>query len=207
MDWSLVFEFWVIALILTCTPGADWAYSIAAGIRAKSVGPSVLGIVFGYVVVVSVVAAGLGTVIARYPAALTGLTVAGSSYLIYLGLGSLLGKSEGLEASDKSLGDSATAQFFRGVGVSSMNPKGILLLIALLPQFATPDGWPSSVQMLVLGGLHVANITIAYFGIALLARRILRSRPRASIVITKFAGAAMTIIGAGLLIEKAIELF
>lgn len=206
MDWSLVLEFWVIALILTFTPGADWAYSIAAGIRARSVAPSVLGIAAGYVAVVSVVAAGLGTVIARHPAALTGLTVAGSTYLIYLGLGALFGKSGSFEASDKDLGDSAAAQFFRGAAVSSINPKGVLLLVALLPQFTTPDGWPSSVQMLVLGGFHVANITIIYFGIALLAQRILRSRPRASAVITKFAGVAMTAIGAGLLIENAIEL-
>jgi threonine/homoserine/homoserine lactone efflux protein len=207
MDWSLVLEFWVVALILTFTPGADWAYSIAAGIRARSVAPSVLGLAFGYVVVVAIVAAGLGTLIAGHPGALTALTVAGSGYLIYLGLGAIFGKGTSFEASDKNLGSSAVEQFFRGAGVSSINPKGVLLLIALLPQFTTPEGWPSSAQMLLLGGIHVVTITVVYFAVALLARRILRSRPRASAVVTRVAGIAMTLIGAGLLIEKSLELF
>jgi threonine/homoserine/homoserine lactone efflux protein len=61
--------------------------------------------------------------------------------------------------------------------------------------------------MLLLGGIHVVTITVVYFAVALLARRILRSRPRASAVVTRVAGIAMTLIGAGLLIEKSLELF
>lgn len=198
--------FWIVAILLAFTPGSDWAYAIAAGLRAKSVVPSVAGMVFGYVIVVLVVAVGLGALVTRYPVALTGLTVAGSTYLIYLGLSTLFSNTVDIEASDKELGDNRVAQFFRGAGVSGINPKGVLLLIALLPQFTTRHGWPSPVQMLVLGGLHILDVAVIYFCVALLARRILRSRPRASSFVTKFSGVIMTLIGVGILVEEAVKL-
>jgi threonine/homoserine/homoserine lactone efflux protein len=90
--------------------------------------------------------------------------------------------------------------------VSGTNPKGLLLLLALLPQFISPQGWPSYAQMLVLGGLHLLNCAAMYFAVALLARRVLRSRPRATVIVTELSGIAMTLIGAGILIERIIEL-
>lgn len=206
MDASLLVQFWVIAVSLALTPGADWAYAIAAGLRARSVVPSVLGMIFGYVVVVVVVAVGLGALVTRYPVALIVLTIAGAGYLIYLGISTLVSKVEKLHASDKPVGDRPLVQFFRGAGVSGINPKGVLLLIALLPQFTTTQGWPSSVQMLVLGGLHVLNCTVVYFAVALLARRLLRARPRASTIVTRIAGIIMILIGGGILVEQIVEL-
>lgn len=206
MDWSLVLRFWIVAVILAVTPGADWAYAIAAGIRARSVVPSVLGLIFGYVVVVVIVTVGIGALITQYPIALTALTLAGAGYLIYLGLSTLFGNVEPVRTSDESLGDRPVAQFFRGAGVSGINPKGVLLLLALLPQFTTVAGWPSSAQMLVLGGLHILNCTVVYFAVALLARRVLRSRPRTSLVVTRLAGVIMVLIGGGILVEQILQL-
>jgi threonine/homoserine/homoserine lactone efflux protein len=100
---------------------------------------------------------------------------------------------------------SPARQFLRGAGVSATNPKGRLLL-ALLPQFTAQRGWPAAAQMLALGGIHLLNCAVVYFTVALLARRILRSRPRATVIVTKISGAAMTLIGAGLLIERIIGL-
>lgn len=98
--------------------------------------------------------------------------------------------------SDHPLGANLLAQFARGSGVSGINPKGLLLLLALLPQFTSRDGWPSSLQMLALGGLHILSWAVVYFTVAVLARRILRSRPGATVVVTTLAGIAMTLIGA-----------
>lgn len=206
MDASLVVQFWLVAVVLALTPGADWAYAIAAGLRARSVVPSVLGMVFGYVVVVAVVALGVGALVSRYPTALTVLTIAGAGYLVYLGVTTLLHRVEHVTASDKPVGDNPVAQFFIGAGVSGINPKGLLLLLALLPQFTSPTGWASPVQMLVLGGLHVANCAVVYFTVALLARRILRSRPRAGVIVTRIAGTVMVALGLFILVEKILEL-
>lgn len=60
--------------------------------------------------------------------------------------------------------------------------------------------------MLTLGGLHLVNCAIIYYTVAILARRILRSRPRATVIVARLAGIAMIAIGAIILIERAIEL-
>ncbi len=158
MDFALVVQFWVVAVLLALTPGADWAYAIAAGLRARSVVPSVAGMIAGYVVVVTVVALGLGALIARYPVALTVLTVAGAGYLTYLGITTLVARVGHIEASDKPIGDRPVSQFFRGFGISAINPKGLLLLLALLPQFTTTDGWPSSVIVTKIAGVAMTGI-------------------------------------------------
>jgi threonine/homoserine/homoserine lactone efflux protein len=206
VDVSLVVQFWVIAVLLTLTPGADWAFAITTGLRARSVVPPLLGLLFGYAIVITVVALGVGSLVTRYPVMLTVLTIAGACYLLWLGLTTLTRPAGHVTASDKPLGASSARQFLRGAGVSSTNPKGLLLLLALLPQFISPGGWPSSVQMLVLGGLHLLDCAALYSAVALLARHVLRSRPRATVIVTKLSGTAMTLIGAVLLIERIIGL-
>jgi threonine/homoserine/homoserine lactone efflux protein len=60
--------------------------------------------------------------------------------------------------------------------------------------------------MLILGGVRLLNCATVYVAVALLARRLLRSRPRTSVVVAKVSGIAVTLIGAGLLIERIVEL-
>lgn len=85
MDIALVMQFWVVAVMLALTPGADWAYAISAGLRARSIAPSILGMIAGYTVVIVAVALGLGALVTAYPVTLTTLTVVGALYLIFLG--------------------------------------------------------------------------------------------------------------------------
>jgi threonine/homoserine/homoserine lactone efflux protein len=62
------------------------------------------------------------------------------------------------------------------------------------------------VQLLVLGSIHLLNCAAVYFAVALLARRILRARPRAAVIVTRLSGIAMTLIGIGLLIDRTLAL-
>lgn len=207
MDMMLLGQFWVLGFLLVLVPGPDWAYAIGAGLRAPSVTPSVLGMLSGYVVVATAVAVGVGALVTEYPVALTTLSVVGAGYLLYLGTTALTAPTgEGIAAGDAPVADGALAQFLKGMGVSTLNPKGLLLLMALLPQFVSPQGWSSTGQMLVLGGLHVLNCAAVYFAVALLSRRLLSSRPGAGAVMTKVAGVMMLLVGLGILGEKATEL-
>ncbi|MDP4333643.1 LysE family translocator [Curtobacterium sp. A7_M15] len=207
MDLTLVLQFWTVAILLALTPGADWAYAIAAGLQPRSVVPSILGMVSGYVVVVAVVALGIGALVTEYPAALTALTLAGAAYLLYLGVSTLFVRLDApVTASARPVGSSAWTRFVRGAGVSGINPKGVLLLLALLPQFVAPGGWPAPLQMGVLGSLHLLDCAVVYLLVALAARRILGSRPRAGLVVTKVSGALMVLIGLGLLAEQLVHL-
>ncbi|MET7802054.1 hypothetical protein ABZS78_36575, partial [Streptomyces decoyicus] len=42
MDTTTVAAFLAVDLLLVCTPGADWAYAITAGLRDRSVLPAVV---------------------------------------------------------------------------------------------------------------------------------------------------------------------
>src|SRR4051812_22837399 len=80
-----ILGFWSVALLLIAVPGADWAFTISAGLRARSVLPAVSGLVTGYAAVTVIVAAGVGALVASSPDLLTGLTLVGGAYLMWHG--------------------------------------------------------------------------------------------------------------------------
>ena len=147
MQIGSVMAFCCVSALFVLTPGADWAYSITA----------VLGLLTGHVVATAVVAAGVGSVVAALPAAITVLTVAGSAYLVWLGVGSLRHPCVVHAGVDQAAG-SAWRWGLGGFGVSGLNPKVFLLFLAILPQFVLPTGTvPTGVQILILGLVHVAS--------------------------------------------------
>ncbi|MDN4612866.1 LysE family translocator [Leifsonia sp. F6_8S_P_1B] len=205
MDPALVAQFWTIGLLLVLTPGADWAYAIAAGVQTRNVAPSILGMLAGYTLVVSAVALGAGALVTRIPGALMALTVIGGAYLIWLGIRTLTSPAGPITAGDATIDGVPLKRFLRGAGVSGINPKGLLLLLALLPQFTTPHALPPTLQMFGLGAIHLINCAVVYSIVAVLAKRLLRSRPRAAFYVTKAAGVAMVGIGLALLAERVAE--
>ena len=85
----------------------------------------------------------------------------------------------------------------RGLGVSALNPKGLLIFLALLPQFTNPRwSWPLTAQLGLLGLVFAASCGAFYLGLGSAARKILAARPAAARAVTRFSGAAMVVIGA-----------
>jgi threonine/homoserine/homoserine lactone efflux protein len=208
---SSVVAFWAVALLLIIVPGADWAFVLGASLRARSVVPAVSGLVLGYAGITIVVAAGVGAVVARSPALLTGLTVAGGCYLIWHGAATFArpGAPAGpartaspatTSRATTSPAGSRRAVLIRGLGVSALNPKGLLIFLALLPQFTSPRwSWPLTAQLGLLGLLFAATCGAFYLGLGSAASKILAARPAAARTVTRFSGAAMVAIGALLL--------
>ena len=96
--------------------------------------------------------------------------------------------------------DTGRAVLVRGIGVSALNPKGLLVFLALLPQFTNPRwSWPLAVQLGLLGLVFVLSCGAFYLGLGSAARKILAARPAAARGVTRFSGAAMVVIGALLL--------
>jgi threonine/homoserine/homoserine lactone efflux protein len=199
---SSVVAFWGVALLLIIVPGADWAFILGSGLRGRTVLPAVSGIVLGYAGMALVVAAGVGALVARSPAFLTGLTVAGGLYLMWHGAKTLAGPpAPGDHAGAPARASRATLA--RGIGVSALNPKGLLIFLALLPQFTDPRGnWPPAAQLGVLGLVFVASCAVFYLCLGSVARRVLSSRPAAARAISRLSGAAMIVIGALLLADR-----
>jgi threonine/homoserine/homoserine lactone efflux protein len=201
---SSVAAFWVVALLLIVVPGADWAFVIGTVLGGRPVLPAVGGLVLGYAGLTIVVAAGVGAVVARSPAALTALTVAGGLYLIWLGARSL-GRPGGHGVAAGAETGSGRSALVRGVGVSGLNPKGLLVYLAVLPQFTTPRGpWPLTAQLGVLGLVFVLTCGAFYLSLGSVARQVLESRPGTARAITRFSGAAMVVIGLLLLAERLL---
>lgn len=201
METSAVLAFATVSVLLVLVPGADWAYAIAAGLRDRTPIPAVSGLLLGYVLITSAVAAGLAATVAARPSLLTGLTVAGAAYLLYLGITTVRHPAQPTDASTPAL--PRHRAFVRGIGVSGLNPKALLLFVALLPQFVhRGEGWPLAVQIGVLGLLHTAVCALVYSGVAGAARFVLRARPAVARTVSRCSGIAMIVIAAVLLAER-----
>jgi threonine/homoserine/homoserine lactone efflux protein len=196
-----VVAFWAVAVLLIMVPGADWAFVLGASLRGRSVLPAVGGLVLGYTGITIVVAAGVGAVVGRSPALLAGLTLAGGCYLIWHGATTFARPAATPVAAGAPPGGTSRGVLARGMGVSALNPKGLLIFLALLPQFTNPRwGWPLTVQLGLLGLVFTATCGTFYLGLGSAARKILAARPTAARAVTRFSGAAMVVIGALLLV-------
>ncbi|WP_405851290.1 LysE family translocator [Streptomyces sp. NBC_00090] len=202
MDTTTLAAFLAVDLLLVFTPGADWAYAISAGLRDRSVVPAVAGLVAGYAGYTLLAVAGLVVIVASSPTVLTALTVAGAGYLVWLGWGVLRGPAV-LAASDEAMGSSRVQVMLKGVGISGLNPKALLLYFSLFPQFIdTADGWPVAAQTGLLGTLHMTACALVYLAVGVLARTVLKTRPSAARAVTRASGAMMIVIGGFLLVER-----
>jgi threonine/homoserine/homoserine lactone efflux protein len=207
MTLSVVAAFLAVDVLLVLTPGADWAYAIATGLGGRAVLPAVAGLVTGYAGYTLLVVAGLAVLVARTPGLLTVLTVLGAVYLLWLGYGVLARPSVPGDPAGRDTAAAAARSpwrvFARGAGVSGLNPKGLLLYLALLPQFARPGpGWPVAAQIGLLGVLHMSDCAVVYSAVAVLARLLLGTRVAAARALARVSGAVMIAVGAALLIER-----
>ncbi|MFF1383644.1 LysE family translocator [Arthrobacter sp. NPDC058288] len=224
MNPQLFLAFLVVAGALACTPGVDWAYSIAAGLKQRSFVPAVAGLCGGYVLHTALMVAGLAALLAGLPGVLGWLTVAGAAYLLWLGFGTIrswrgatFGAGEASPESTTAGGPAGTAAapaefnqfrtFLQGVGTSGINPKGLLFFVALVPQFVSPEAsLPVPVQSALLGLTFVLLVAVVYTCVALLSRKLLHSRPGAARRVTLASGIIMVALGAVLLSEQLIPL-
>ena len=208
MNPQLFVAFLVVAGALACTPGVDWAYSITAGLKQRSFVPAVAGLCGGYVLHTVLLVAGLAALLTGIPGVLGWLTVAGAGYLLWLGLTTIRswrGASFGSAEMRAPVNQFRT--FLQGMGTSGINPKGLLFYVALVPQFVSPEApLPVPVQSGLLGLTFVLLVAVVYTCVALLARKLLHSRPGAARKVTLASGIIMVALGAVLLSEQLLPL-
>jgi threonine/homoserine/homoserine lactone efflux protein len=206
MNPQLFLAFLVVAAALACTPGVDWAYTIAAGLRQRSFVPAVAGLCGGYILHTVLLVAGLAAVLAGMPGVLGWITLAGAGYLLWLGVGTLR-SWRGASFSADAAGAAGTQlrTFLQGMGTSGINPKGLLFYVALIPQFVSSEAaLPVPVQSGLLGMTFVALAGLVYTVVALLSRTLLQSRPGAARAVTLASGIIMVALGAVLLGEQLL---
>ncbi len=206
MPFEAFMAFALLDLLLVFTPGADWAYAIAVGVKGQRVLPAISGLAAGYLAQVALVVAGLGAVLTKNTDALGIISVVGGAYLLWLGT-SVLRHPTPITAGDAPA-VSPLRSGLRGAAISGLNPKGLLVFFAIVPQFVVLSAsWSAPVQMAALGLFHVSACAIVYTGVAVAANRLLTSRPRAALIVGRVSGAAMVLVAVVLVAEQALHVF
>lgn len=197
--------FALASLILIVIPGPSVLFvigrSLAYGRRGGLV--SVIGNSLGVLPLVAAVALGLGAIVATSAALFTTIKIAGAAYMIYLGVQAIrhrrLGEVRMRGAGQTELSTSTLLRQGFIVGVS--NPKTIVFLVAVLPQFVSLTAGAVPLQMMALGAVFVA-IALASDGVWALvagsAQEWFASSPRRLAGLRSAGGAMMVGLGGAL---------
>ncbi|MFD1149283.1 LysE family translocator [Saccharothrix hoggarensis] len=134
LDFTQLPAFLIACAVVVLTPGVDafllLRTSMRSGTRAGLL--ALAGIHTAAFAQVALVISGLGVVIARYPAVLTGLRWIGAAYLLYLAVTITRGL---LRRSAGEVAVAASRPFRQGFLTNITNPKMLLFSLAFLPQF------------------------------------------------------------------------
>ena len=200
MTYETWLTFFVAAWLICLSPGPGAISSMSAGIRfgLRRGLWNLLGLQLGVVVVIAVVATGLGALLTASAVAFTAVKWLGVAYLVWLGIQQWRAEPRPLVAEpDGSRAAPAPTIVARGFLVNVTNAKGIVFMVAVLPQFidATRSPW---LQYLVCGVTFVAIDTIVMIGYTGLAARLLAalSEPHHIRWLNRLFGGLFVIAGA-----------
>ena len=220
MDWHVWVAYFVAAWVIALSPGSgavlSMSHGLAYGVRASSV--TILGLQLGLSVILLVAGLGVGALLVASATAFTIVKVVGACYLIWLGYkqwmapvipASALMESPasgpaltGHRADIPSWQQRLSIGFFTNV----TNPKGIVFMVAVLPQFIVGHH-PLWLQLLILWITSIAIDLIVMHGYAWLASSAQRwlATARARRVQNRVFGGVLMAMGASLFMVKRAE--
>lgn len=157
MTWQIWLAFLGASIAISLSPGAGAIQSMATGLThgVRRGSWSVLGLQFGLLAQLVLVAVGLGAVVAKSMLAFHIVKWIGVAYLIYLAVQQWRSASQDLRDRMGGTGERGRlALLMRGFLVNTTNPKGLVFLVAVLPQFVVPTA-PLLPQYLAIGATMV----------------------------------------------------
>ncbi|MFF4599320.1 LysE family translocator [Amycolatopsis sp. NPDC001319] len=148
--------FAALTFLMVVVPGPSVLFTIS---RALTVGRrdallTVLGNATGVYTQVVAIAFGLGAVVTTSAAVFTAIKLAGALYLVYLGVQAIRKRrklADAMAAAVRTTPGRTLTVLRDGFIVGFANPKSIVFLAALLPQFVDPAAGSVPAQMLLLG--------------------------------------------------------
>jgi len=202
VKWEVWLLFVMTEAVLSLTPGPAVLYVLSQAIRrgpAKSVWAS-WGILSANAAYFVLSATSLGAVIVASYKLFFLIRWLGAAYLVYLGIGSFLGKSSVVSLPEAGADSRSGVRILRdGFFLQGANPKALLFFTAILPQFIDTRH-NVAFQILVLG---ISSIVVEFailFTYGQLAGRILATArsPRFEKVTNRIAGSLLIGAGVGL---------
>ncbi len=202
MAFSLWLGFLVAAILIAVSPGPGAAASMSAGLRYGY--GATLRVIFGLqsalIIQLAIVAVGLGALLTASTLAFDIVKFVGATYLIWLGVQKW--RSAPQEIDENTAVAAPEGLFREGLLVNLTNPKAIVFMSALMPQFIDPSRsqWP---QFLIIGLTMCGVDTLVMSGYALLATRLRRwlHDPRALKAQNRFFGGIF--VGAGAMLAAS----
>ena len=185
--------FFLASWIISLSPGAGAIASMSSGLQYGFVRGywNAIGLQLGLAMQLAVVAGGLGAILAASSTAFYAIKWFGVAYLVYLAIKQWRALPMDMtdDAAVRPIGK-PMAMMFRGFLVNASNPKALVFMLAVLPQFVNPQA-PLLIQYLILGAtmISVDMIVMAgYTGLASKVLRLLRTPKQQKRVNRTFAG-------------------
>ena len=168
--------FFLASWIISLSPGAGAIASMSSGLQYGFVRGywNAIGLQLGLAMQIAVVAGGLGAVLAASSTAFYAIKWFGVAYLVYLAIKQW--RALPMDLSDdgavRPIGR-PMAMMFRGFLVNASNPKALVFMLAVLPQFVNPQA-PLLIQYLILGATMICVDMVVMAGYTGLASKVLR---------------------------------
>lgn len=200
------FQLWLALLsasiLISLSPGAGAAtamsYGLTTGVRGAAA--AVAGLICGYGTQMLVVSLGLGGLVATSPLLFNLIKWIGAAYLIFLGI--KLWRAQSVVHTDTTVPIRKTWQsrWISAYLVNITNPKGMVFLLALIPQFVDLNSPDHGNQLVIICLTLLAVDWVVMTGYSLLAAsmsRLLQSE-RGARWQGRISGTALIIAGGAL---------
>lgn len=209
MSFATWIAFVFAASVIAVSPGSGAVLAMSHGLSygLKKASATVLGLQLGLLLVLAIAGAGVGSLLLASELAFNIVKTVGALYLIYLGLSQWRSRVEIMPAGTAAAPVAHVPAFDRrvltGFLTNATNPKGIIFMVAVLPQFISGDA-PLLPQLGILAVTMVVIDSVVMHGYAFLASSMQRffRDARAVRKQNRFFGAVMMMVGTALFFVK-----
>ena len=176
MRWDIWLAYFAACWAIAISPGSGALLSISHGLAygLRRASTTIMGLQAGVLVVLLVAGGGLGALLLASGRAFLVIKTAGALYLIYLGVQQWRAKvttsAAGVDDAPQVVPMSAKRRFITGMLTNLTNPKGIVFMVAVLPQFIDPAR-PLATQLAVMALTMCCVDMIVMHSYALLGSR------------------------------------
>lgn len=179
MTFQVWFAFMLACWVISLSPGAGAIASMSSGLNYgfRHGYWNALGLQLALIIQILIVAAGVGVLFATTPWAFQVVKWFGVIYLLYLAYAQWTAPVQTIDIQTEQKNTSASVLVFKGFIVNMSNPKAIVFLLAVLPQFLDLSR-PQWLQYLIMAITMVMIdliVMAAYTGLASKILRLLRS--------------------------------
>ena len=212
MDWHVWLAYFLAAWLIALSPGSGAVLSMSHGLQygVRQTTATIVGLQIGLASILLVAGAGVGALLLASTTAFMVVKVLGAGYLIWLGVkqwrAPVDGAASDAAAPSEPAGLSVRQRLLRGALTNATNPKGIVFMVAVLPQFIDPNK-PLALQLAILLVTTLAVDSVVMHGYAFLAsrQRALMQSVRARKTQNRVFGGVLMGMGASLLMVDRVS--